>query len=82
MNSNDMIIVFFGELSTKGKNIMDFIRLLGNNIRYSLRNFKKLTFEVKKDHIYILLNGEDYSLVKEKLAKVSGIGSFALAHAV
>jgi adenylyl- and sulfurtransferase ThiI len=31
--STDMIIVFFGELSTKGKNIMDFIRLLGHNIR-------------------------------------------------
>ena len=33
MNSNKMIIVFYGELSTKGKNIMDFIRLLGKNIK-------------------------------------------------
>ncbi len=74
-----MIIVFFGELSTKGKNIMNFIRLLGKNIQYALRNFKGLTYEIKKDHIYILLNGEDYEEVKKPLKKVSGIGSFALA---
>lgn len=74
-----MIIVFFGELSTKGKNIMNFIRLLGKNIQYALRDFKGLTYEIKKDHIYILLNGEDYEEVKKPLKKVSGIGSFALA---
>ena len=78
----DMIIVFFGELSTKGKNIMDFIRLLGKNIRYALRDFKKITYEIKQDHIYILLNGEDYDQVKVKLAKVSGLISFALAKAI
>jgi thiamine biosynthesis protein ThiI len=80
--STDMIIVFFGELSTKGKNIMDFIRLLGHNIRYALRSFKRLGFEIKKDHIYVLLNGENYEDVKAALSKVSGIGSFALAKAI
>ncbi len=79
MENTDMIIVFFGELSTKGKNIMDFIRLLGKNIRYALRDFSRLTYEVKKDHIYILLNGEDYDEVKKNLVKVSGILSFAYA---
>lgn len=74
-----MIIIFFGELSTKGKNIMNFIRLLGNNIKYALRDFKNLTYEIRKDHIIILLNGEDFSEVKKPLKKVSGIGSFALA---
>lgn len=77
--NTDMIIVFFGELSTKGKNIMNFIRLLGKNIKYALRDFTKLTYDIRKDHIYILLNGEDYEEVKKPLAKVSGIGSFALA---
>ncbi len=82
MNQTDMIIVFFGELSTKGKNIMNFIRLLGKNIRYALRDFKALTFEVRKDHIYILLNGEDYEEIKKKLVKVPGILSFSLAKAI
>lgn len=78
----DMIIVFFGELSTKGKNIMDFIRLLGKNIKVALKKHEKLSYEIKKDHIYILLNGTDYEEVKKDLLKVSGIGSFALAKAV
>lgn len=77
--NTDMIIIFFGELSTKGKNIMNFIRLLGNNIKYALHDFKNLTYEIRKDHIIILLNGEDFSEVKKPLKKVSGIGSFALA---
>ena len=77
--NTDMIIIFFGELSTEGKNIMNFIRLLGNNIKYALRDFKNLTYEIRKDHIIILLNGEDFSEVKKPLKKVSGIGSFALA---
>lgn len=80
--NNDMIIVFFGELGTKGKNIMDFIRLLGKNIKYALRDFPKLSYEVKKDHIYILLNGESFQDISEKLKKVPGIGSFALAKSV
>lgn len=78
----DMIIVFFGELSTKGKNIMNFIRLLGKNIKYALRNYPNLKYEVRKDHIFILLNGEDFNEVKKDLKKVSGIGSFALARNV
>ena len=80
--NTDMIIVFFGELGTKGKNIMDFIRLLGKNTKYALRDFKSLEFEVKKDHIYIHLNDEDFEEVSKKLKKVAGIGSFALAKAV
>lgn len=80
--NTDMIIVFFGELGTKGRNIMDFIRLLGKNIQYALKDFPSLTYEIKKDHIYILLNGESYDEVKKKLKKVSGIGSFALARSV
>ena len=80
--STDMIIVFFGELSTKGKNIMDFIRLLGKNIKHALREFGSLEYEIKKDHIYILLNGCDYESVKSKLLKVPGLLSCALAKAV
>ncbi len=80
--STDMIIVFFGELSTKGKNIMDFIRLLGKNIKHALREFTSLEYEIKKDHIYILLNGCDYESVKSKLLKVPGLLSCALAKAV
>jgi len=82
MNATDMVIVFFGELSTKGKNIMDFIRLLGSNIRYALRKIPHLDYEIRKDHIYILLNGVPYEEVKKELVRIPGIGSFSHAVAV
>ena len=79
MNDSNMIIVFFGELSTKGKNIMNFIRLLGSNIKKSLKEYPELKYEIKKDHIYIHLNGIDYDKVALKLKKIPGILSFSLA---
>ena len=80
MNENsNLIVVFYGELTTKGKNIRDFINLLGKNIRSALKNFKNLTYDIRRDHIYIHLNGEDYNEIKKALEKVPGIGSFALA---
>ena len=38
----DHIMVRFGELSTKGKNKMDFIRTLFNNIKAGLKEFKNI----------------------------------------
>lgn len=75
-----MIMVRYGELSTKGKNKRDFINLLASNIKRALRDFKGLVFEVKHDHIYIELNDEDYLQIKEKLKSVSGISSFSLVY--
>lgn len=82
MTNSDMVMIFFGELSTKGKNIMDFIRLLGKNVSHALKDFKTAEVEVKKDHIYVILNDENYEDIKKQLKKVPGIGSFALAKAV
>ena len=82
MASNDMVIVFYGELGTKGRNIMDFIHLLGKNITFALKEFSSLQIEVHKDHTYILLNGTSFEEVAQKLKKIPGISSFALAHNV
>lgn len=80
--SKDMIIIFFGELTTKGKNIFDFIRKLGTNIKTKLEKYPNLSYDIHKDHIYINLNGESYDAIKEDLKKVPGILSFSLAMAV
>lgn len=80
--SEDMIIVFFGELSTKGKNIFDFIRLLGKNIKEKLKEFSSLAYEIRKDHIYIKLNGVSYETIEEKLMNISGIHSYARVKAI
>lgn len=53
MISYDYIMVRFGELSTKGKNKKDFIKVLGDNIKHALKDFSNLTIDVRRDHIYI-----------------------------
>ena len=68
----DHIMVRFGELSTKGKNKKEFIRVLAKNIRNALSDFEKLTFETRFDHIYVQLNGEEAEPVIEVLQDVSG----------
>lgn len=82
MEKTNIIMVRFGELSTKGKNIKDFIRKLGNNIKIALEEYSKLTYEIRHDHIYIYLNGEDFSSVSKRLALVPGLLSFSLCTAV
>lgn len=74
----DHIMVRFGELSTKGKNKKDFIRLLGKNIKNALKEYPSLTFDILYDHIYVKLNGMDEKQVIGKLQDVSGIYSLSL----
>ena len=82
-NTNDMIIVFFGELATKGKNLMTFIRALGRNVVATLKpRFSKLSYDIKRDHIYIHLNGEEFDKVKDVLIRIPGILSVSHVKAV
>lgn len=76
----DHIMVRFGELSTKGKNKKDFIRVLAKNIKNALSDFSSLEFETKYDHIYVKLNDEDHNKVIDVLKDVSGIHSLSLVY--
>lgn len=76
----DHIMIRFGELSTKGKNKREFISLLGDNIRHALKQYKNLKIDVRYDHIYIGLNGEDYEPIIAKLKDVSGIHAMSLVY--
>ena len=78
MVSYDHIMVRFGELSTKGKNKKDFIRILYTNIKRSLKDFPSLSIETRYDHIYVHLNGEDYNPVINILQDISGIQGLSL----
>ena len=73
----NIIMVRYGELSTKGKNKSDFIRLLGKNVRHALKRFQTLSYEIRHDHLYIHLNGTEYETVARRLKDVSGIFSFS-----
>ncbi len=81
-NTYDMIMVRFGELSTKGKNKKDFIFTLFANIKHALSGFPTLEFESRYDHIYIYLHDEDCEEVVERLKDVSGIHSISLVKKV
>ena len=76
----DHIMVRFGELSTKGKNKKDFIRILYLNIKHALKDFENLTFESRYDHIYIHLNDTDYEPVISRLQDISGIQGLSLVY--
>ena len=74
------IMVRFGELSTKGKNKSTFVKLLYTNIKYALKDFENITFELRYDHIYIFLNEQDYEPIIARLQDVSGIHSLSLVY--
>ena len=74
---DELIMLRYGELLTKGKNMRDFINLLGCNVKHALKKFSNLTYDIKYDHIYIHLNGEKYDDVSKRLLDVSGIYSFS-----
>lgn len=74
----DRIMIRFGELSTKGKNKRNFIQQLAENLMHALQAHQQLTYEVKMDHIYIVLHGSDVDPILERIADVSGIQSYSL----
>lgn len=75
----DRILIRYGELTLKGRNRKFFVRKLKSSIRVLLREFPQTKIETLHDRMYVLLNGEPYDQVKEKLAKVFGIQSFSPA---
>ena len=74
-----LILVTFGELSTKGKNIMNFIRLLGKNISRLLSSFPSTEIDVQRDHIYIYYDENDEDKITKLLSRVPGVSSFFIA---
>ena len=76
-----LIIVTFGELSTKGKNIMDFIRLLGKNITRVLSSFD-CEINTLRDHIYIYYDLKDETKIISLLSLIPGISTFFVASRV
>ena len=74
----DHIMVRFGELSTKGKNKNEFIKVLAKNIKGALSDFDGIEIISRFDHIYVKLNDNDPDKVIEILQDVSGIQGLSL----
>ena len=73
----DHIVIRYGELSTKGKNRKEFTRQLTQNIRKRLKDHNGLTFNMLHDGLFIRLNGEDYTQIKEELKDIFGYAYFS-----
>lgn len=71
------IMVRYGELSTKGKNINDFIQRLAQNIQDNLTEFPETKVRWQRARTYIDLNGADAESVMTKLQDVFGIQSMS-----
>lgn len=73
----DRILVRFGEITVKGRNRGRFEQQLLKQIKHALHAFAALDYEKTYGRIYIVLNGEPYEKVKERLKEVFGISSFS-----
>ena len=74
----DMIMIHFGELSTKGNNRRLFVSQLLHNVRVALKKFEGVYALGARDHIYVELNGADADEVIKRLQQVSGIQRLSL----
>lgn len=75
----DHILIRYGELSLKGKNLKHFVARLYQNVKMKLTNFSNIEIKRNRSRMYILLNGEDPEPIMEELKDVFGIQSFSLA---
>ncbi|MBF0806246.1 MULTISPECIES: tRNA uracil 4-sulfurtransferase ThiI [unclassified Streptococcus] len=76
------IMVRYGELSTKGKNRMRFIKQLRRNIKDVLSPFPQVEITADRDRAHVYLNGANYEAVAQNLKEVFGIQNFSPVYKV
>src|SRR5690625_1600392 len=79
MMEYDHILIRYGELGLKGKNINKFIGQLQRNLQYTLRDFSRVKVTRTRGRMFVVLNGENPDDVMEKCQQVFGISSLSLA---
>jgi len=72
------ILIRYGELSTKGRNKMDFIRRLRENIRHAFADLGQLHIRTERDRMFIAIEDEaQMQMLITGLPKIFGIQSFS-----
>ena len=77
---NKIILIKYGELTTKKANRNQFINLLDTNIKNSLKNYN---IKITKNRVRMfieVLNEEDFEIIINKLSKIFGIHSIVIAN--
>ncbi len=75
----DHILIRYGELGLKGKNIKHFILQLQKNIQQAIIEFPNVRVTRSLGRMFIVLNGEDPQPIIDKCKNVFGIYSMSLA---
>lgn len=75
----DHILIRYGEMSLKGKNIKQFIIKLQENLQQKIKEFPNVKVTRTQGRMFVLLNGHDPEPIMEKCKKVFGIQSLSLA---
>ena len=74
-----LIMIKYGELTTKKANRKLFINILDNNIKKILSNE---TYTIKKDRVRMYIESNNIDLISQKLKKVFGIHSIVECYSV
>lgn len=75
----DHILIRYGELGLKGRNMRQFLIRLQQNIQQKLTDFANVKVRRTQGRLFIQLNGHDPQPILEKCQKVFGIHSLSLA---
>lgn len=75
----DQILIRYGELGLKGKNMRQFLVKLQNNIKSALRSFPNVRVKRTQGRLFVELNGEQAEPIIDELQKIYGIHSLSLA---
>src|SRR5699024_5082939 len=75
----DHILIRYGELGLKGKNIKQFILQLQRNIKYALQDYPNIKVTRTMGRMFVVLNGEDPNPIIKKCQKIFGVYSLSLA---
>ena len=76
-----MILIKYGELSTKKSNIGLFLKQLKDNVSYALKDLK-VNIKFDKGRMFINLEEDNFDEVSERLKHVFGIHEFDVAYKV
>lgn len=75
----DHVLIRYGELGLKGKNMKQFIKQLQRNIKYQLKDYPQTKVTRTQGRMFVELHGADPEAVMEKCRHVFGISSLSLA---
>ena len=76
---NNLILIKYGELTTKKANRNTFTKLLANNIKSILKGEK---FNIRFDRVRMYIECDNANVIVNKLQKVFGIHSIVICHKV